>query len=195
MAGNAASSRSSARSRVVQRTQQGLIRLGHSSRVQVVEMDGRELCGVMALCAGESLAVDMEVMLSGAEAVVLGRAVGMTGCALRVHVNSAAQPDRRLLAAVTADVRTGAVAVAHRRAALRVVRLGKGNIGGRSAIGVIRCFGSASQVAGVADTRYIGQSVMSGMGPGAVRRGCAARRLAVTGRAVQAGEGRRRMAC
>lgn len=177
--------RPSARAGIVEGIQERQIGLGHRGRVQIVEMHRGQLRCIMALRAGESLLVHVQIVLPAIEAVVLRGAVGVAGRALGVHVDRAGEPVGRCLAAVAAHIGAGVRCRIERCGpGLGVVRRKERGVDRASPIVVVRGPGPAVVVARIADSSCIGQRIMRRMGPRPVGRGRAARRTAVAGRAI-----------
>lgn len=93
----------------------------HCRRIQRSKMIFGKRRRVMARDATNSLRIDMEIVLTGPSAVVLGvprgRTHDMTRLTLGVHIDRAGEPIGRRLAAVAADIRTRAVRIIHGRSA------------------------------------------------------------------------------
>ena len=71
----------------------------------------------MAGDTGNSLRIDMKIMLAGQEAVIFGTPKSVTRRALVRQVDLSRIPYRSRLAAVAADIRTRAVRIIHGRSA------------------------------------------------------------------------------
>lgn len=146
-------------------------RLLKGSGLQVSKMTISEPVGIVACRAGVTFVAYMLVVLTRIVAVVLARTVAVAGAALSIDIDRAASPVRCGSAATTADVRTGAIAVA----------------GCRTALGVPgRCYATIHLIvvrsAGVAAGAIISDAIQGGMhavGAGRVRRIVTGRRLAM----------------
>ncbi len=122
----------------------------------------RKLLNVMARSADQPRLVDVEIVLAGEKAVVLGRAVGMALRALRVHIDRAARPRRCRLSAVTAHIGACPVKIVLRCSAFCAVFVQDLDV--NHAVIMIDRSRARTGVAGFAYSGNPGQERMSGMG-------------------------------
>ena len=94
-----------ARTGIVQRRQECLIRLGHRGRVEIVKVYGRQLRRCIMTFGTLKAGAGVLRMLTRVIAVELRSSGCMARSALRVHIDRAGEPAWRGSAAVTANVR------------------------------------------------------------------------------------------